>query len=137
MFNTLGIICAIATFGGVWLGHVTVRRIEFHAPILLPPILSTLGLGLAAEIAGVLLMDSSASAALGILGMTLLWDSFEFIRQEHRIRKGFAPANPNNPRHARILQESPAATTLDWLKREPRGRQYNSEEIEAIRKGTL
>lgn len=137
MLNTLGIVCAIATFGGVWLGHVAVRRIEFHAPTLTLPILSTLGLGLAAEIASILLKVPSASAALGILGMTLLWDSFEFVRQERRIRKGFAPANPNNPRHARILQESPAATTLDWLKREPCGRQYTSKEIEAIRKGTL
>jgi len=137
MLNTLGIVCAIATFGGVWLGHVAVRRIEFRASTLLPPILCTLALGLAAEISAVLLADASASAALGILGMTLLWDSFEFIRQERRIYKGFAPANPNNPRHVRILQASPAATRLDWLKREPRGRQYTSEEIEAIRKGTL
>jgi hypothetical protein len=137
MLNILGIVCAIATFGSVWLGHVAVRRIEFHAPTLLLPILSTLGLGLVAEIAAVLLTDSSASAVLGILGMTLLWDSFEFIRQERRIRKGFAPANPNNPRHARILQEYPSVTTQDWLKREPRGRAYSTEELYSIKEEKL
>jgi hypothetical protein len=62
------------------------------------------------------------SAACGILGTTLLWDALELRRQERRVRKGHAPANPRNPRHARILAESPAATTLNLLKREPLGR---------------
>jgi hypothetical protein len=29
--------------------------------------------------------------------MTTLWDSFELMRQEERIRRGHAPANPNRP----------------------------------------
>jgi hypothetical protein len=135
MPNYLGIVTAIAAFSGVWIGHVAVRRIEFNSRNLLPPILIALGLGLSAEIFSLLTENVAVSAALGILGITLLWDSFEFIRQERRILKGHAPANPNNPRHVRILLESPAATTLDWLKRDPRGRRYNAEELKEIAEG--
>jgi len=35
--------------------------------------------------------------------MIFLWDAFEFYRQHYRIQSGHAPANPDNPRHARIL----------------------------------
>jgi len=35
--------------------------------------------------------------------MTFLWDAFEFYRQHYRIQSGHAPANPDNPRYARIL----------------------------------
>jgi hypothetical protein len=61
------------------------------------------------------------ATVLGILGITLLFDSFELVRQQKRIMKGHAPANPDNPRHAKILREYPSATTLDLLKREPMG----------------
>jgi hypothetical protein len=135
MPNYLGIVSAIAAFLGVWLGHVAVRRIEYKAGNLLIPILVTLALGLIAEIASLMTGSLGVSAALGILGITLLWDSFEFIRQERRVRKGHAPANPNNPRHVRILNESPAATTLDWLKRDPCSKRYTAEELQAIAEG--
>ncbi len=59
------------------------------------------------------------SAALGILGITCLWDALEFVRQQKRVRKGHAPANPANLRHARFLSENPSATREDLLKREP------------------
>ena len=137
VFNFLGIVSAISAFIGVWFGHVAVRRIEFNARNLLLPILIALGLGLSVEFFSLLTENIVASAALGILGITLLWDSFEFVRQERRVKKGHAPANPNNPRHVRILQESPAATTLDWLKRDPRGKRYTDEELQAITEGKL
>ena len=54
-----------------------------------------------------------------ILGITLLWDALEFTRQQKRVKKGHAPANPHNPRHAKILAEHPTATTLDLLKHLP------------------
>jgi hypothetical protein len=72
------------------------------------------------------------SAALGITGVILMWDAFEFFRQEKRIIKGHAPANPRNPRHVRILAEHPSAMTIDWLKREPLGRPYSAAEIKEI-----
>ncbi len=137
VFNFLGVVSAIVAFIGVWTGHVAVRRIEFNTRNLLIPIVMSLVLGLCAEIISFLADNIAVSAALGILGITLLWDSFEFIRQERRVRKGHAPANPNNPRHARILQESPAATTLDWLKRDPRGKRYTAEDLRSIAEGKL
>jgi hypothetical protein len=56
---------------------------------------------------------------LGIFGITLLCDAYELPHQEKRVCKGRAPANPNNPRHAKILAEHSAATTIDLLKRAP------------------
>ena len=62
------------------------------------------------------------SAVFGITGITLLWDAFEFIRQQKRIIKGHAPANPNNPRHMKIIAKNNSATIHDLLKRDPIGR---------------
>jgi hypothetical protein len=75
-------------------------------------------IGLALE--GVALSSTSlyVSGACGILGMTALFDALEFRRQFKRVKKGHAPANPNNPRHAALLAEG-TAITIDLLKREP------------------
>ena len=72
------------------------------------------------------------SATLGIIGITFLWDSIEFFRQHQRIKKGHAPANPANPRHARLLAKNNQATTIDWLDRNPIGRQLSPEELDSI-----
>ncbi|MGZ9236162.1 MAG: DUF4491 family protein, partial [Anaerolineales bacterium] len=94
--------------------------------------------GLASEWFSLITSDLLLSTALSILGFTFLWDALEFTRQQNRIKKGHAPANPNNPRHARLLREHPSATTLDLLKREPTGRQVSpSEAIRLITKHEL
>ena len=115
----MGVAAALATFLSVWFGHVAVRKVEFISPTIWIPttIFTTLGL-----IVGFLSLSAAnrpLSAALGILGITLLIDALEFRRQQNRVIKGHAPANPNNPRHARILQEYASATTQDPLKRDP------------------
>ncbi|NTV65897.1 MAG: DUF4491 family protein [Oscillochloris sp.] len=90
---------ALMTFGTIAFGHVAVRKVNYvygtkPAPYVLFAGLIFLFLSLQ--------MDSNvASAALGILGMTTLWDSFELIRQEERIRRGHAPSNPKRPVEAR------------------------------------
>jgi hypothetical protein len=38
-----------------------------------------------------------ASAVLSVVGLTTLWDGFELYRQEERVRRGHAPANPDRP----------------------------------------
>ena len=124
----IGLVAAAATFFGVWFGHVAVRKIEFTTEKLWKPILVAIFLGLGLEVCSLLTDHLLLAAATGILGVTLLWDSFEFYRQQKRIVKGHAPANPSNPRHARILAESPTATTLDLLARDPVGRPVDSEE---------
>jgi hypothetical protein len=103
--NTIGIVAALATFLGVWVGHVAVRKIEFVSPtIWLPTSIFTL-LGIGLEVLALRSANAQLSAAFGILGITVLWDALEFTRQQRRVRKGHAPANPNNPRHARLMAE--------------------------------
>jgi hypothetical protein len=124
-------LVAAATFFGIWFGHVAVRKIEFNVEKLWIPIFLTLALGLSLEIFSLITDDLLLTTASGILGVTLLWDSFEFWRQQKRVIKGHAPANPDNPRHARILAENPTATSLDLLDRDPVG--HPVSEAEAIR----
>jgi len=126
--NFIGLIAALAAFLGIWLGHVSVRVIERKAKSLFPPIIIAVILGLTLEVYALSTVSRPLSATAGILGMTILWDALEFIRHEKRVKKGHAPSNPSNPRHAKILAEYPSATTLDLLKRDPVGRQVSSGE---------
>lgn len=121
--NTLGLTSAITAFLAIWFGHVGVRKIEAASRTILAPTISAVLLGLIVEYLSVITENIHLKAIFGIVGVTLLWDGFEFIRQQKRIRKGHAPANPNNPRHAAILAEPNShATTRDLLKREPTGK---------------
>jgi hypothetical protein len=132
--NQVGIASALATFIGIWWGHVSVRKIEREVTHLWKPTAIALVLGLGMWVVSTRTSNMPLSAAAGILGVTLLWDALEIsTRQPRRIKKGEAPANPNNPRHARILAEYPQATTVDLLDRDPIGRQYSVEEIAAMK----
>ncbi|NOT04366.1 MAG: DUF4491 family protein [Anaerolineales bacterium] len=131
--NLIGLAAAFATFFGVWLGHVSVRKIERETVNLWIPALSALTLGTGFEIASFLISSLPLSAMCGILGVTLLWDSLEFYRQQKRIKYGHAPANLKNPRHAKILAEYPNATTFDWLDRNPRGSAYSPAELDSMK----
>jgi hypothetical protein len=132
--NWIGLAAAAATFFGVWLGHVSVRKIERDVERVWIPAALALILGLGLETASVLTDSLIVSVICGIIGVTLLWDSLELaVRQPNRVRHGHAPANPNNPRHARILATHPTATTIDWLDRDPRGRPYSTAELGATR----
>lgn len=133
--NTTGLVAALATFLGIWLGHVAVRKIEFISPTVWLPALLALCLGLAFEIGALLSDNLNLSAALGIIGFTLLWDAFEFWRQERRVAKGHAPANPDNPRHAHMLVKGAPVTRIDWLKRDPQGRQLSADELGSMQEG--
>lgn len=123
--NPLGIIAALSAFLGIWLGHVAVRKIEFVSPTIWIPSLAFVILGLFLEFCSVIANNISLKTALGIIGITLLWDAAEIARQQRRVYKGHAPANPDNPRHASILADpNTHATTVDLLKREPTGKIY-------------
>src|SRR5512135_662090 len=97
--NPIGIAAALATFFGVWLGHVAVRKIEFISPTIWLPTTIFAALGLIVEFLSLSTVNRPLSTAFGILGITLLFDALEFTRQQRRVKKGHAPANPNNPRH--------------------------------------
>ncbi len=134
--NWIGLASAAATFLGVWLGHVSVRKIERDVERIWIPAALALLLGIGLELASFLADSLIVSTICGILGVTLLWDSLELdYRQPKRIMKGHAPANPRNPRHVRILATHPTATTIDWLDRDPRGIHFTADEIRAIEEG--
>jgi len=126
--NTIGFVAALSTFLGVWFGHVAVRKIESIAPAIWLPSAIFAVAGLAFEWLSFSTSNLHLSTASGILGFTLLWDALEFTRQQNRIKKGHAPANPDNPRHVRLLAEHPKATMLDLLKREPVGKPVSQAE---------
>lgn len=113
---------AAAAFVSIWVGHVGVRKIEASSPILWVPMLITAMAGVAIEILSLASQSQVISGIFGIVGTTLVWDVVELRRQEGRVRRGHAPANPRNPRHALILVHSPASTSenplqADLLKR--------------------
>lgn len=126
--NLTGLASALAAFLGIWWGHVAVRFFEARLADIRPAMAAAVLLGVGMWTGALLAESTPVSAALGIFGVTLLWDAFEFYRQEKRVKSGHAPANPNNPRHARILAQSPSATTLDLLNRNPLGRPVDAEE---------
>jgi hypothetical protein len=130
--NLVGVAAALATFLGVWLGHVAVRKIERQTIHLWMPICAALLIGTSFGVFSFLTPILILSAAGGILAVTFLWDALEFFRQQNRIKHGHAPANPNNPRHAKILAEYPEATTFDWLDRAPRGSRYSEAELASM-----
>jgi len=133
--NLIGIVSAFITFFGVWMGHVMVRKIERETADLRIPIGIFLALGLGFAALSLLTPNLILSAASGIFAMTLVWDSHEFSRQQKRVKRGRAPANPNNPRHAKILAEYPEATTFNWLHRDPRGSAYSIAELASMKEG--
>lgn len=134
--NWTGFVAALSTFLGIWLGHVSVRKIDFISPTVWLPSLVALLLGLTLAAVSILTDDMNLSTACGIIGFTLLWDALEFWRQHRRVENGHAPANPNNPRHARMLASKGSATTFDWLKRDPTGRPLSPKELESIVENT-
>jgi hypothetical protein len=130
--NVLGPVAAASAFLGIWLGHVTVRKVEYISPTIWLPTVLFASAGLGLEIASLSTSSRAVSLSLGIIGITLLWDALEMTRQQRRVRKGHAPANPSNPRHALILTEYPAATPNNLLKREPLGRRVTTEEASRL-----
>jgi hypothetical protein len=117
--NFVGVVAALATFLSVWFGHVAVRKVESISPTIWLPSFVFTALAFLVAFFSLSTTSRPLSVALGIFAITLLIDALELRRQQNRVRKGHAPANPNNPRHARILKEYQSATTNDPLKRAP------------------
>jgi hypothetical protein len=127
--NPIGVVAALATFLSVWFGHVSIRKVEFISPTIWIPTTIFTTFGLMVGFLSLSTVNRALSVALGILSITLVIDALEFRRQQNRVKKGHAPANPNNPRHARILAESSSATTLDLLKRDANGHSLPTEQV--------
>ena len=126
--NWTGLVAALSVFLGIWIGHVSVRKVESSTAHLWLPASLAFVLGLGLEAWSLSTQNQTLSTALGIIGITVLWDALELFRQEKRIKHGHAPANADNPRHARLLLEYPSATTINLLKREPTGGPISNRE---------
>src|SRR5215216_31875 len=126
--NYVGFVAAASTFLGVWFGHVAVRKMESISPTIWVPTTAFATVGIACAWFSLVTSNFLLSTVTGILGITFLFDAIEFSRQQNRVRKGHAPANPNNPRHARLMHEYPSVITRDLLKRNPIGRPISHEE---------
>ena len=120
--NLLGLVAALTAFLSIWFGHVAVRKIEFLSRTIWLPAIAFAVVGLAMEILSLRTSNFLLSTALGIFGITLLFDAFEFTRQQKRIIKGHAPANPDNPRHAQFMREYASVTSLNLSERDPIGK---------------
>jgi uncharacterized protein DUF4491 len=130
--NFLGLVAALAAFFSIWFGHVAVRQVEFNSPTIWIPTTIFATMGLIVEFFSLSAVNRPLSTALGILGITLLFDALEFTRQQNRVKKGHAPASPSNPRHIKILAGYSSATTLDLLKRDPLGRVISTDEANQL-----
>ena len=90
-----GPVLAVVTFATIGFGHMMVRKVNYLYGTKPAPYV--LGLGLLFLFISLRATSDLASAVLGIVAVTTLWDAFELYRQEERIRRGHAPANPNRP----------------------------------------
>lgn len=130
MLQFAGFWMALATFLGIWWGHVGVRWLEARSRSIWPAVVVLASSGAILNVMALfmpaLLPAASADLHLtlagvaSIVGITLMWDALEMYRQQNRIKHGHAPANPDNPRHAAYLAAG-MGTTEDLLDREPQG----------------
>ncbi|OAN47808.1 hypothetical protein A6A03_09235 [Chloroflexus islandicus] len=118
MLQTSGLWLALATFLSIWWGHVGVRWLEAKSADIRPPMVALIIAGLILNVAALFAPNVTIGGVCSVVGIALWWDAFELVRQDRRVRHGHAPANPNNPRHARYLAEG-KATLHDPLDREP------------------
>lgn len=137
IINSIGLLAALTTILTIAFGHIMVRELEYRIFNIKPAITISIFLGIGFEFSALLADSRTTSAIFGIIGITFLWDGLEFYRQQKRVIKGHAPANPNNPRHQRILSQYPTATTVNILERTPRGYPYTEDEIHGILKGEV
>jgi hypothetical protein len=121
MLQLAGFWMALATFLGIWWGHVGVRWLEARSVRVGPPAALLIVAGLGLNLFALLSASLTVAGVCSIIGITLLWDAFELHRQQKRVQKGHAPANPANPRHAAYLAAGGPVTTVDLLDREPIG----------------
>ena len=127
--NFIGVVAALTAFFSIWLGHVAVRKIEFVSRTIWIPSTIFASFGIVCVWTSLITTNLQLASIFGILGITFLFDAFEFTRQQRRVQKGHAPTNPNNPRHAAFLAvPSSQAITIDLLKREPIGHTIGFEE---------
>ncbi len=90
-----GPILGSIMLGTIAIGHVIVRRLNYLHGTKPAPVFAVIGI--ASLLISIILANDLLSACFGIIGVTTIWDAIELVRQEERVRRGHAPANPNRP----------------------------------------
>ena len=88
-----GVVLSAVTVATIGFGHVMVRKVNYYFGTKPVPLVALAGIAILAS--SLLTTSVLVSGALGIVGITTLWDAVELFRQEKRVRKGHAPRNPN------------------------------------------
>jgi hypothetical protein len=87
-----GLLLSLTTVATIGFGHVMVRKVNYHFGTKPVPIVAAIGI--AVLMSSMFASTTLVSGALGIVGITTLWDAIEFVRQEKRVLRGHAPRNP-------------------------------------------
>lgn len=87
-----GIIIAVMAFFIIGLFHPIVIKTEYYTGVKLWWVFLLLGICCIGS--ALFVADTIASAALGIVGASLLWSIQELFEQKERVRKGWFPMNP-------------------------------------------
>lgn len=87
-----GIIIAIMAFLIIGIFHPIVIKTEYYTGTKLWWLFLILGIACIAS--ALFISNTIASAALGIVGATLLWSILEIFEQKERVKKGWFPMNP-------------------------------------------
>lgn len=87
-----GIIIAVMAFLIIGIFHPIVIKTEYYTGTRLWWLFLLLGIVCLA--AALFVENTIGSAALGIVGASLLWSIGELFEQKERVRKGWFPMNP-------------------------------------------
>ena len=98
-----GPVLAVFTIATIAFGHTAVRKVNYLYGT--KPVPCVFAMGLVILFLSLHVTADLVSAILGIIGTTTLWDAYELIRQEERVRRGRAPVNPDRPVEPRRQRE--------------------------------
>lgn len=99
-----GLIIAVMAFLIIGIFHPIVIKAEYYTGTRLWWLFLLLGV---VCIAAALFVESIiGSAALGIIGASLLWSIGELFEQKERVRKGWFPMNPKRKDEYKVKKEN-------------------------------
>lgn len=109
-----GLIIAVMAFLIIGIFHPIVIKTEYYTGTRLWWVF--LVLGLLSIVAALFVSNTIISAALGILGASLLWSIGELFEQKERVKKGWFPMNPKRKNYYKDYSD----TTEDTKEEENR-----------------
>ncbi|MFI3247915.1 MAG: DUF4491 family protein [Rikenellaceae bacterium] len=95
MFNFMGIAIGISTFLVIGLFHPAVVKGYYYFGVRCW--WCFLLIGIIGILLSLLISNIFFSTLMGVVAFSSLWTIKELFEQRDRVRKGWFPANPNNP----------------------------------------